>query len=110
VALILAYLLPAYTSNVYLIWGLPIGMIFSGSFMMSGIVQLPLQIYWKMEKLSIALFLARVGQILVLVLTIFVLFPHVTFDGSISSIVAFCLILFSVLASGIAQGLFVRLA
>lgn len=108
-AIIVAYCLPAYTQNVYLIWGLPIGMIFSASFMMSGIVQLPLQIFWKMEKLSIALILARVVQILVLLVTVFVLFPYVTFDGSRNSVIAFCLIMVSVLASGITQWVFVRL-
>ncbi len=34
-ALVLGYLLPAYTSNPYLIWGLPLGMLFSASFMTS---------------------------------------------------------------------------
>lgn len=98
-ALILAYFLPAYTSNVYLIRGLPIGMLFSASFMTSGIIQLPLQIYWKMEKLSIALILARVVQIAMLAITVFVLFPHVKFDGTMPSIIAFSLIMLSVLAS-----------
>ncbi|NOZ44970.1 MAG: hypothetical protein GXP45_07690 [bacterium] len=107
VALLLAYFLPAYTANVYLIWGLPIGMVFSASFMFSGIVQLPLQIYWKMEQLSIALLLARISQIALLVVTVFVLFPHMHFDGSKSSILAFSLIMLSVLVSGLVQGLYV---
>ncbi|MEI8091758.1 MAG: hypothetical protein WCG98_06145 [bacterium] len=33
VAIVIAYLLPAYTSNPYLVWGIPFGMIFSASFM-----------------------------------------------------------------------------
>ncbi len=108
-ALILAYFLPAYTSNVYLVWGLPIGMVFSASFMMSGIVQLPLQLFWKMKKLSIALILARFVQIAILAVTVFVLFPHMTFDGSSRSVVAFSLVMLSVLASGITQWLYVWL-
>ena len=32
-ALVLAYFLPAYTSNPYLVYGLPIGMLFSATFM-----------------------------------------------------------------------------
>lgn len=33
IAIVVAYLLPAYTSNPYIVWGLPFGMIFSASFM-----------------------------------------------------------------------------
>lgn len=109
VALLLAYFLPAYTANIYLVWWLPIGMVFSASFMMSGIVQLPLQLFWKMKKLSVALILARLAQITILVITVFVLFPHVSFDGSTPSIIAFGLIMLSVLASGVTQWLYVRI-
>lgn len=41
-------------------------MIFSALFMVAGIVQLPLQLFWRMEQVSIALILARVAQLLVL--------------------------------------------
>ena len=34
--------------------------------MIAGIVQLPLQLFWKMEQVSIALVLARVAQLAVL--------------------------------------------
>lgn len=41
-------------------------MIFSALFMIAGILQLPLQLFWKMEHVSIGLILARVSQILFL--------------------------------------------
>ena len=44
-ALVIAYLIPAYTDNPYLIRGLPLGMLFSASFMAAGILQLPLQLF-----------------------------------------------------------------
>jgi 1,4-dihydroxy-2-naphthoate octaprenyltransferase len=65
-ALIIAYFIPAYTSNPYLIRGLPLGMLFSASFMTAGILQIPLQLFWKMEQVSIALICARVGQLALL--------------------------------------------
>lgn len=75
-ALGVAYLIPSYTSNPYLIYGLPIGMLFSASFMIAGIVQLPVQLYAQMHHTSIALTLARVIQIVLLILIIIVLYPH----------------------------------
>jgi hypothetical protein len=74
-ALMIAYLIPAYTANPYIVVGLPLGMIFSASFVASGITQLPFQLYWQMHHVTIAMILARVSQLLVLVLTIFVRFP-----------------------------------
>lgn len=106
-ALIIAYFLPAYTSNPYLIRGLPIGMIFSASFMAAGILQLPLQLFWKMEKLSFALIFARIVQILVLVWSVYVVFQNIEFNGTNISIVAFCMIIFSVLVSGLTQMIYV---
>ena len=67
VALVVAYFLPAYTNNPYLIWGLPLGMVFSAMFIGTNMLQLPLQLFWKMEQVSIALVLARVAQLIVLV-------------------------------------------
>ncbi|MBP6910322.1 hypothetical protein KBC03_01880 [Patescibacteria group bacterium] len=67
VALIIAYLIPAYTNNPYLIRGLPLGMLFSASFMAAGILQLPLQLFRGMKHVSIGLSLARIMQIIVLV-------------------------------------------
>ena len=45
VALMIAYMIPAYTNNPYLVRGLPLGMLFSASFMAAGILQLPLQLF-----------------------------------------------------------------
>ncbi len=109
-ALVLGYILPAYTSNPYLTRGLPLGMIFSASFMTSGILQLPLQLYRRMKDLTIGLILARVSQFLILLITVFILFPKVNFSNitaSTSSITAFCLVLFSVVASAITQWMYV---
>lgn len=108
VAIIIAYFLPAYTSNPYIIRGLPLGMIFSASFMAAGILQLPLQLFWRMKDLSIWLILARVSQITILILTLFIFAPSVSFSTwEPKSIIAFCLILLSVVASWITQWLYV---
>jgi len=105
-ALLLAYFLPAYTSNPFLIRGLPIWMLFSASFMAAGILQLPLQIFWKMEQLSIGLIIARIVQIAILAGVILVIFPK---EQSVQpSLLSFILIIISVLASGITQGIYVR--
>lgn len=106
-ALVLAYLIPAYTSNPYLIRGLPVGMVFSASFMSAGILQIPLQLYRKMEQLSIGLVLARIAQIVLIVLTIYVRFADVNFTTSTYHISPFLLILASVALSGIVQGCYV---
>jgi len=105
VAIVVAYLLPAYTSNPYLVWWLPFGMIFSASFMFAGIQQLPLQIFWRMDKLSRSLIVARLSQIAILVPVVFFVFKDMTFNGTTMSIVAFCCIMFSVVASSIGQNL-----
>lgn len=110
-ALVIAYFLPSYTSNPYLVYGLPIGMLFSASFMSAGILQLPLQIFWKMEQLSIGLIISRLAQLAILVVVVFVLFPGVVFDtanATSTSIRAFCIAIFSVLASGVAQNIYVQ--
>jgi hypothetical protein len=78
-ALIVAYLLPAYTSNPFLIWGLPIWMLFSASFMAAWIIQIPLQLFWKMKHLTIALILSRIVQLSILILIIFVFFEKYKF-------------------------------
>ncbi len=102
-AIVVAYLIPAYSSNPYLIWWLPIGMLFSVSFMMSGILQAPLQLFWQMKHLSIALILWRLWQIILLVIILYGIYPNIDFDWSQLSIFVFCLIIFSVLLSGILQ-------
>jgi hypothetical protein len=107
VALVIAYFLPAYTSNPYLMYGLPIGMLFSATFMGAGMNQIPLQLFWKMEQLSIGLVLARIVQLGFLALLVFGLFPEMTFDGSQQSIWVFVGIISTVLASGITQRIYV---
>lgn len=108
-ALTIAYLIPAYTSNPYLIWGLPIGMLFSASFMSAGILQIPLQLFWKMEQLSIGLILARIAQLSLLWLGVYVFFYQVDFSNiNHPQIYPFLLILCSVLLSGIVQAVYVR--
>ncbi len=102
-ALVLAYLLPAYTSNPYLIRWLPIGMAFSATFMAAGIVQLPLQLFWKMEQLSIGLVLARISQIGALAAIIYRLYPQMVFDWSPVSKIAFLAIMGTVLLSALTQ-------
>lgn len=105
IAIIVAYLLPAYTSNQYLIRWLPFWLIFSASFMLAGIQQLPLQIFWKMEQLSITLITARLSQLAILIPVVYVFFKDIKFDWSTISIIAFCAILFSVVASWIWQNI-----
>ena len=74
------------------------GLLFSASFMFAGIQQLPLQIFRKMEKLSIALITARLSQLAILVPVVYLFFKHINFVGTPTgiSVVAFCLIMFSV--------------
>ena len=81
-------------------------MIFSASAMYAGIQQLPLQLFWKMEQLSITLITARIFQIAILVPVVYLFYKHVDFTHvTNTSIVAFCLILFSVVGSGIGQNI-----
>jgi O-antigen/teichoic acid export membrane protein len=53
VALAVAYMIPSYRSNPYLVWALPLGMLYSALFMLAGIIQTPLQLYRKMEQVSV---------------------------------------------------------
>lgn len=110
VAIVVAYLLPAYTSNPYLVRWLPFGLIFSASFMFAGIQQLPLQIFWRMDKLSRSLIVARLSQIAILVPVVFFVFKDMTFDGTTVSIIAFCCIMFSVVASSLGQNIQIHLS
>lgn len=106
VAIVVAYLLPAYTSNPYIVRWLPLGMIFSASFMFAGIQQLPLQLFWKMKWLSLSLITARLSQLLILVPSVYFFFKYVDFSTPTKlSITAFCMILISVVASGVGQNL-----
>lgn len=108
-ALLIAYLIPSYTSNPYLVRWLPLGMIFSASFMTAGILQIPLQLFRQMKHLSIWLILARIVQIAILWISIYVLYPFIDFSASNPAIRAFNAILISVIASGITQWIYVYL-
>ena len=74
-AFLIAYLIPSYIHNPFILHGLLIWMLFSATFMLAWIVQLPLQLNWQMKQVSIALILARIVQIITLILVIFVFFP-----------------------------------
>ena len=108
-ALLIAYLIPSYTSNPYLVWWLPLGMIFSASFMTAGILQIPLQLFWKMKHLSIGLILARIVQIAILWVSIYHIYPLIDFSNANPAIRAFNAILISVIASGVTQWIYVYL-
>lgn len=105
-AILVAYLIPAYTSNPYLMRWLPLGMLFSASFMTAGILQTPLQLFWKMEHVSIGLILARVAQLIVLAWVIYVWRTNVDFTSNHAT-TPFVWILWSVLASGVVQTFYV---
>jgi len=106
IAIVVAYFLPAYTTNQYIIRWLPLGMIFSASFMFAGIQQLPLQLFWKMKWLSISLITARLSQLLILIPSVYFFFKHVDFSTPTKlSITAFCMILISVVASWVGQNI-----
>ncbi len=103
-AIVVAYLIPAYSSNPYLVWWLPLWMLFSASFMVSGILQAPLQLFWQMKHLSIALILWRISQLILLAVLLYYIYPDISFDDySWLSVFVFSLIIFSVLLSGIVQ-------
>jgi len=107
VAIGIAYLIPSYRANPYYLWWLPLGLFFSASFMFAGIQQLPLQIFWKMEKLSVALITARLTQLAILVPVVYLFFKHINFVATPTgiSVIAFCLIMFSVVWSSLGQNI-----
>lgn len=106
-AIIIAYMIPWYRENPYYVWWLPLGLLFSASFMFAGIQQLPLQVFWQMKKLSLSLITARISQMLVLIPVVYYFYKGVDFSNNPTalSITAFCLILFSLVASGVGQNL-----
>ena len=107
IAIVTAYLIPAYTSNPYIIWWLPLAMCYSASNMYAWIQQLPLQIFWKMKRLTWSLIIARLSQLVVLLPVVFYFFSNVDFQNSSENtpimILAFCLVTFSVVASSLGQ-------
>ena len=105
-AIVTAYLIPAYTSNPFIVWWLPLAMLYSASNMFVGIQQLPLQLFWKMNRLSRSLIVARLSQLAVLLPTVYLIFKDVSFESeeiSTTAIIAFCCVIFSVVASALWQ-------
>ena len=111
VAIVTAYLIPAYTSNQFIIRWLPLAMLYSASNMFVWIQQLPLQLFWKMNRLSWSLIVARLSQLAVLLPTVYLIFKWVKFDWEINTttVLAFCCVIFSVVASSIWQNVDVHL-
>ena len=106
IAIVTAYLIPAYTSNPFIIRGLPLAMLYSASNMFVGIQQLPLQLFWKMNRLSRSLIVARLSQLEVLLQNVYLIFRNVSFESeeiSTTAIIAFCCVIFSVVASALWQ-------
>lgn len=108
-AITTAYLIPAYTNNLFIVRGLPIAMLYSASNMFVGIQQLPLQLFWKMNKVSRSLIIARCSQLVVLLPSVFLLFKDIDFQSegpaTPTMVMAFCLTVFSVTASSIGQNI-----
>ncbi|MBR6908572.1 hypothetical protein IKN40_09120 [bacterium] len=80
-------------------------MCYSASNMYAGIQQLPLQIFWKMKRLTWSLIIARFSQLFVLLPVVFIFFKNIDFqEAGIETpvmILAFCLVVFSVVASSL---------
>lgn len=84
-------------------------MCYSASNMYAGIQQLPLQIFRKMKRLTRSLIIARFSQLFVLIPVVYLFFSEVNFQESSESnmmlIIAFSLVIFSVVASSIGQNI-----
>lgn len=106
-AIAVAYLIPAYTSNPFIVRGLPLAMCYSASNMYAGIQQLPLQIFRKMKRLTRSLIIARLSQLVVLLPVVYLFFTEVDFstpgEPTRAMVVAFALVIFSVVASSLGQ-------
>jgi Na+-driven multidrug efflux pump len=79
-------------------------MLYYASNMFVGIQQLPLQLFRKMNRLSWSLIVARLSQLAVLLPTVYLIFRNVSFENEVVStttILAFCCVIFSVVASSI---------
>lgn len=112
IAIVTAYLIPAYTNNQFIIWALPLAMMYSASNMFVWIQQLPLQLFWKMNRLSWSLIIARFSQLAVLIPAVYRIFKDVDFSEPATTpimIAAFCVVVFSVVASSIWQNVEVHL-
>ena len=80
---------------------MPIGMLFSAVFMAASMVQLPLQLFWQMKKVTIALTIARISQLIILVVLLYLVAPHQ--GGDDMALWIFVTVMGSVLFSGLAQ-------
>lgn len=108
VALAVAYMIPSYRSNPYLVWALPLGMLYSALFMLAGIIQTPLQLYRKMEQVSVWLLVARWSQILLIFATVYLWYIQPDFSSiTQNNIHAFVLIILSLVVSAAAQWIYV---
>jgi hypothetical protein len=99
IAFIIAYLIPSYSSNPFITWGLPLGMMFSATFVLGYFFQLPHQLFRSMQHTSISLVIARVGQIGLLMFLLY-LFPNTELTSATpQNIFIFSMILLTVVAS-----------
>ena len=75
--------------------------------MYAGIQQLPLQIFRKMKRLTRSLIIARLSQLVILLPVVYYFFSEVDFTTNqaptVAMVVAFALVIFSVVASSLGQ-------
>ena len=103
-ALLIAYFIPSYRENIYIARWLPLGMLFSASFLIASIIQLPLQLFRRMHHVTIALTLARVAQLAILWAMLIYVMAQWWFEQITTvSLWLFLIWLGSVLISGIVQ-------
>lgn len=103
VALFIAYMIPSYQTNQFIVRWLPLGMLFSITFVLWYFFQLPHQLFWSMHHTSISLIIARIGQIGLLLLIVFGFASGEITDPTSSNILIFVLILCTVVASWFLQ-------
>lgn len=103
IAIVIAYLIPSYNQNIFIEFGLPLGLMFSATFVLGYFFQLPLQLFGKMHHTTYSLIFSRIVQIAIMWLVL-LLWPGVDFNQSTSrTAMIFCAVLFSVVGSGLAQ-------
>lgn len=103
IAIIVAYLIPSYSQNIFIEFWLPIGMLFSSIFVIWYFFQLPLQLFGKMQHTTYSLIFSRTIQIAIM-WVVLLLWPGVDFNQADSwTAMVFCAVLLSVVWSGLAQ-------
>lgn len=103
IALAIGYMIPGYNQNPFIVRGLPLGLMFSATFVLGYFFQLPHQLFRSMQHTSISLIIARIGQIILLCILLY-LFPNVELvDATPQNILIFCLILGTVIVSWVLQ-------